>query len=200
MRFLELESNRAAYRADFAVYGLAVSALGAALLAGAPGPAWPLLALVAAGGLLWSLLEYLLHRFVLHGMAPFRGMHGQHHLRPQARIGTPTVVSAPLFTVLVFVPAWALAGRWPACALTLGMLGGYLTYATTHHLCHHGHNSSAWSARRRLWHGRHHAGGGTPGCYGVSHGVWDHVFGTARTPRMPRPARRHVGRTYRRLG
>lgn len=66
----------------------------AALLLGAPGPAWPLLATVLAGYPMWSVMEYALHRFVLHGMQPFRGMHELHHMRPGARIGTPTVPGA----------------------------------------------------------------------------------------------------------
>ena len=28
---------------------------------------------VAGGVFAWTLVEYLLHRFVLHGLAPFRG-------------------------------------------------------------------------------------------------------------------------------
>jgi sterol desaturase/sphingolipid hydroxylase (fatty acid hydroxylase superfamily) len=182
MRFLELESSKAAYRADFVVYGLAVLGLAAALLLGAPGPAWPLLATAAGGYLLWTVLEYGLHRFVLHGLQPFRAMHEQHHRRPRARIGTPTVVSAPMFALLVFAPAWWLVGTWFASALTLGLLVGYLAYAITHHVCHQGPAHSAWSMRHQRWHARHHQRAATPGCFGVSHRLWDHVFGTALAP------------------
>jgi sterol desaturase/sphingolipid hydroxylase (fatty acid hydroxylase superfamily) len=194
MGFLELESSKAAYRADFALYGLAVAGLGGALLLGAPGPAWPLLATALGGYGLWSLLEYTLHRFVLHGMQPFRGMHELHHMRPGARIGTPTVVSAPLFALLVFAPTWALAGLWPACALSLGVLAGYLAYAVTHHLCHHGQAHSAWRTRHQRWHARHHQRVDSPGCFGVSHRFWDHMFGTDRAPF------RQTGGPYRRTG
>jgi sterol desaturase/sphingolipid hydroxylase (fatty acid hydroxylase superfamily) len=194
MGFLELESSKAAYRADFALYGLAVLGLGAALLLRAPGPAWPLVATALGGYGLWGVLEYLLHRFVLHGVQPFRGMHELHHMRPGARIGTPTVVSAPLFALLVFAPAWGLAGLWPACALTAGVLAGYLAYAVTHHLCHHGQPHSAWRTRHQRWHARHHQRVHNPGCFGVSHRFWDHMFGTDRTPF------RQTGGPYRRTG
>lgn len=182
MRLLELESSRTAERADFAVYGLAVLGLAVALLAGAPHPAWALAAATVTGYLLWTVLEYGLHRFVLHGLQPFRAMHEQHHRRPGARIGTPTVVSAPLFALLVFAPAWWLADGWIASALTLGLLAGYLAYATTHHLCHHGAARSAWTLRHRRWHARHHRRAASPGCYGVSLRLWDHAFGTALVP------------------
>jgi sterol desaturase/sphingolipid hydroxylase (fatty acid hydroxylase superfamily) len=190
MGCLELESSSTAYRADFAIYSLAVAGLAVALLVRAPAPGWHLLGLVAGGYVLWSLLEYLLHRFVLHRVQPFRRMHEQHHLRPHAYIGTPTVVSAPLFAVLVLAPSGAMAGLWPACALTLGVLGGYLVYTTIHHICHHGRIRSVWFANRRRWHGRHHVPLQPQGCYGVSHSVWDHIFGTARTPFRPAPSAR----------
>jgi hypothetical protein len=52
------------------------------------------LASLALGGVSWTLLEYLVHRYVLHGVFPdgpglrhrlhalFDSMHGDHHLRP----------------------------------------------------------------------------------------------------------------------
>jgi cyclopropane-fatty-acyl-phospholipid synthase len=200
MRFFELESSRLAYRADFVLYGLAVAGLALATVTGSPRQDWPLLAAWAGCGyLVWSLLEYLLHRFVLHGLQPFRGMHEQHHQRPQERIGTPTVVSAPLFAVLVYLPAWWLVGLWPASALTSGVLAGYLAYSITHHMCHHALGEKLgkgeWLARRqRRWHARHHVRVQALGCYGVSHGFWDHVFGTARTTFAP------LNEPYRPLG
>ena len=182
MDSLELESSEAAYRADFVVYGMAALGLGSAVVIGAPGPAWAVLAVAFGGYFAWTILEYALHRFVLHRVQPFRAMHEQHHLRPHARIGTPTVVSAPLFALLVLAPAWWLVGPWWACALTLGVVLGYIAYAITHHVCHTGGPAdSAWSQRHKRWHGRHHRSG-KPGCYGVSHRLWDHIFGTNLEP------------------
>jgi sterol desaturase/sphingolipid hydroxylase (fatty acid hydroxylase superfamily) len=189
---MELESSRTAYRADFAVYGLAVALLVLGLSAhisvepNSRTSTQLLPALVLAGYTLWGLLEYLLHRFALHRMPYLRDMHAQHHLRPMARIGTPTVVSVPLFAALAFAPAWAVAGLWPACALMLGLLTGYLAYAVTHHACHHGRGRGAWLHTRRRWHARHHAQPERHGCFGVSYGLWDQVFGTARAPRSGR--------------
>lgn len=190
MRFLELESSRTAYRADFAVYGAVVAGLGFALTT-APAPAWPLAAWVLLGVVSWSLLEYGLHRWVLHRVPPFRAMHEQHHRRPQARIGIPTAYSAALFGGLVAWPAWRLIGPWPACAFMAGLLAGYLMYSITHHLCHHARAPGAWMRRRQHWHARHHTRVSPAGCYGVSHGLWDHVFGTARPVLLPahRPVR-----------
>lgn len=183
MDFLSLEHSRSAYRADFGLYGIAVLLLGARLLL-AHGQEQPLaLAMLVLLGLVgWSLLEYLLHRFVLHGLWPFVAWHAAHHQRPRALICAPTLLSGSLIGVLVFLPALTLFGAWRAQALTLGVLMGYLAYTLIHHATHHWRiDSPAWLLRRKRWHARHHDRS-APGCYGVSSGFWDHVFGSA--PRM----------------
>jgi sterol desaturase/sphingolipid hydroxylase (fatty acid hydroxylase superfamily) len=185
MPHLDFENSRTVYRADFVFYGAVTMALFFLLVIAAPLPLWSWSLGVAGGLILWSLLEYLLHRFVLHRLEPFRTLHEQHHQRPHARIGTPTVISAPLFAVLLFLPAFGLLGLWSALALTTGVLAGYLLYAVTHHFCHHGYSNGSWFKRRLRWHGRHHAQSQATGCYGVSHGVWDEVFGTASASFRP---------------
>ena len=181
MGLFSLEAGPSAYRADFWVYGAAVPLLAAVLVLDAPPERWPLLAACAAGGLAsWSLAEYALHRIVLHGIQPFERWHGEHHRRPRALIGTPTVLSAALFAVLVFLPAQVFAGPWPAAALTLGMLAGYLAYVVTHFWTHHAAPpplaGSAWLRRHRHWHALHHGRLATTGCYGVTSRFWDRVF------------------------
>src|SRR6476646_9400235 len=138
MEFFALEHSRAAYRADFTLYGALVVALPVFLMLAQPARAWPELGALALTGLLaWTLIEYAMHRFVLHGMAPFREWHAQHHARPSARIASPTILSAGLILGLVFLSALALGDVWTACALTLGVLIGYFGYAVTHHATHH---------------------------------------------------------------
>lgn len=185
LRLFTLEHGVAAYRADFALYTGATVSLLAGLLLGSPPAQWlQTSALVAAGVLGWTAVEYGMHRFVLHGMEPFRRWHAAHHARPTALVFTPTVLSASLIGVLVFLPALLWGSIWPACALTLGVLAGYLAYAVTHHATHHWRARSAWLHRRKGWHARHHHA--TTGCYGVTSGFWDHVFATAVPSRHPR--------------
>lgn len=184
MSLFSLETGAAAHRADFWAYGTAVALLGLVLLVAAPHAMWLQLAgFIVAGTVSWSLVEYGLHRLVLHRLQPFRRWHGEHHRRPKALIGTPTALSATLFATFVLAPAWALAGAWLACAFTLGMLAGYLAYVMTHDATHHvappGLAGSAWLRERRRWHARHHLPGEAPACYGVTSGFWDRVFGTA---------------------
>lgn len=191
MSLLSLEHSSTAYRLDFALYALLCVVISASLLGASPsGTGFVLLLWVAGGIVMWSLLEYLLHRYVLHGVAPFTQWHGRHHQHPRALIATPTALSLSLFLVLTTLPACLLLGDWPAVALTLGLLSGYLVYSLTHHATHHStptwirHN--AWLSRRRICHAMHHAahhlearGEACTLChFGVSNSFWDTVFGT----------------------
>ncbi|APV51940.1 hypothetical protein BWI17_21065 [Betaproteobacteria bacterium GR16-43] len=188
MGLFVLEQSKAAYCIDFAFYGAAVVALAACVLAmGPPAPLPEVVAIAAAGVAGWTLIEYALHRFVLHGLRPFSTWHGEHHGRPRALICTPTIVSAALFVVLVFLPALALLDLRRASALTLGMLTGYLVYSITHHATHHWQAGGPWMKARKRCHAVHHHRE-TPGCYGVTSAFWDRVFGSdTRTGPAARP-------------
>ena len=181
MSILSFEHGPFAYRAGFALYGVAVVGLSALLVGRAPhGSGLDLIAMCAAGLAAWTLIEYLFHRFLLHGLSPFREWHAKHHARPTARIASPTLFSASLLVVLVYLPAWLLVGSWAACALTLGVTAGYLAYAVAHHATHHWRASSRWLKGKKRWHAaHHHQGAGQLRCFGVTNSFWDRVFGTS---------------------
>ncbi|MDP9124423.1 MAG: sterol desaturase family protein [Pseudomonadota bacterium] len=179
LRLLSLEHGKFAYRADFAAYGVAVAAMAVALAVDAPRKQGLALVLwIAAGLVAWSLIEYLFHRFLLHGMSPFREWHALHHARPTARIASPTLFSAALIAGLVALPAWLMWGGWPACALTLGVTFGYYAYAITHHATHHWRAAGPWARGRKRWHAAHHHANDAARCFGVTSGIWDVVFRT----------------------
>jgi cyclopropane-fatty-acyl-phospholipid synthase len=197
-----VERSRAAYRLDFAFYASVSAAMGLALWLGHPASTgWRLLGLALAGLALWTVVEYAVHRFVLHGLPPFKGWHAAHHLRPTARICSPTLLSAGLFAGLGLLPLWWLLGAWPACALGFGLETGYFVYSLVHHGLHHPTPArwrrSAWWAARRRAHALHHRpGDGHRAHFGVSTSVWDGVFGRLRRlpganrlPRLTPPAR-----------
>ncbi len=191
MSLLSMEHSSVAYRLDFALYTLLCAANATALMSFHPaGSAWELLLWVVGGGVLWSLLEYLLHRFVLHGVAPFSNWHGLHHQRPAALIASPIALSLSLFLLLATLPAWWLTGGWHALALTLGLMSGYLVYSVAHHATHHRTpvwiSNNAWITQCRIRHAMHHSahhlkarGAMSKPChFGVSNSLWDEVFGT----------------------
>ncbi len=138
----------------------------------------PTLVLVAVGTAAWSAAEYLLHRFVLHGLRPFSEWHAQHHARPTALIGTPTAINAALMVALIGTPLWVLAGSWVAGALSSGFLLGYLAYSWMHHTLHHGRCRSAWLSQRKQSHAVHHMPGRGLSRFGVTTGLWDRVLRT----------------------
>jgi cyclopropane-fatty-acyl-phospholipid synthase len=188
MNLFTLEHSKAVYRADAVLYSLAVGVVTAVLLQAGPLAQWPMLvACVLVGLLAWSAMEYAVHRFVLHGVAPFQRWHARHHERPSALICAPTVVSAALIAGLVFLPARYSVGLWPATALTLGVLIGYLFYTVTHHALHHWRARSPWLKERKRWHALHHRRGEWPACYGVTTSFWDRMFGSVQTVDAPRP-------------
>jgi cyclopropane-fatty-acyl-phospholipid synthase len=188
---VSFEHSTAAYRADFVLYALAVAALAVCVAVETPTHHLPAAAgWVVAGLAAWTALEYGLHRFVLHGLQPFARWHAEHHRRPMALIGSPTLVTALLFLVLVFLPALALAGTWRASALTLGVVGGYLVYAVTHHAVHHWRARFAWLQRRKRWHALHHHAFEQPACFGVTNAFWDRHFGSMPVTVKVRPGGR----------
>lgn len=179
MGLLNFEHGDVSHRADIALYGVAVAGLASSTMATTPdGRVFAACGWALSGLAAWTLVEYLLHRFVLHRVPPFKRLHAAHHQRPTALIGTPTLMTATLFGLLVFAPSHAAFGLWRACALTLGMVSGYLAYIIIHHGVHHWRGSSPWLQRRRRWHGLHHRSPAQPACFGVTSGFWDYVFGT----------------------
>jgi sterol desaturase/sphingolipid hydroxylase (fatty acid hydroxylase superfamily) len=186
MGLLTLEHGKIAYRADFALYGAAVLALAAFLaMEGPPEQRIGIATLAGVGLLSWSGIEYALHRFILHGVQPFRRWHAEHHQRPTALVAAPTILSATLIFTLIFLPAFLLTGVWHAAALTLGVLTGYLAYGITHHAIHHWRANHAWLKRRKLWHALHHHHVDQPGFYGVTSAFWDQLFGSSRPTAVP---------------
>jgi sterol desaturase/sphingolipid hydroxylase (fatty acid hydroxylase superfamily) len=185
---ITLEHSRLAQVLDFVFIGAAAAALGWAAVATAKGsPAWVGGVLVGAGFLAWTLLEYLLHRYVLHGLQPFRGWHALHHQRPRARIYAPTWLGAVLFAVGILAPLWLLVGEHAAMAIGCGVVLGNLAYAVAHHQVHQPHSMApaGWQGRRLARHRRHHGARHAESYFGVSTVLWDHVFDTAR-PRQVR--------------
>jgi cyclopropane-fatty-acyl-phospholipid synthase len=180
MGLFTLEHGKRAYHADLLLYGAAVIGLALFMLGAVPhAHLLGMTALVTAGLGAWTLIEYLMHRFILHGLRPFSRWHAEHHARPMALICTPTLISATLLTLLVFVPAFVIGNVWQACALTFGVLSGYFAYTLTHHATHHWRAGSSWLKQRKRWHALHHHLG-RPGCYGVTSGFWDRVFGSCK--------------------
>lgn len=166
------------YYRDFLVYPLAIAGLATLVLwQASPEQAAASLAAFALGVGTWTLVEYCLHRHVLHRVPYIKDMHGSHHRDQEALIGAPTWLTLPLFLCLVYLPLQLVVPTL-AGGLTAGFMTGYVWYFTVHHIIHRnrlGHSTYADRLRRR--HMLHHHFD-DKGNFGVTTGVWDRVFGT----------------------
>jgi sterol desaturase/sphingolipid hydroxylase (fatty acid hydroxylase superfamily) len=141
----------------------------------------PWLAAVGIGVLLWTAIEYALHRWLLHHVPPFNRLHAMHHAHPSALIGTPTWLSAALFAAQRV--AFAREATAPvAGGLATGLMSGYLVCAFVHDAVHHRRASpGSWLYRAKLRHAQHHRMG-TNADFGVGTGLWDAVLRTTASP------------------
>lgn len=153
-------------------------------LTGGPGAWWRVPALLAAGALVWTLVEYLLHRFLFHTVT-FSAerpvgylLHEYHHDFPDdaERLVMPPTISYPIACIfglaywLTLGPVW----MWPMLA---GSAVGYVSYDTIHYFTHHGRPRGFAGRFLKRYHMVHHFRG-LAACYGVSSPLWDFVFGT----------------------
>jgi sterol desaturase/sphingolipid hydroxylase (fatty acid hydroxylase superfamily) len=171
--------SKIGYFADFFVYPCLLILLGVVGLRSSTAAAridWALAFL--AGTAIWSLLEYVAHRFVLHRVPLFRRLHAQHHAAPTALVGTPTWLSVALLAVGVFLPLWREAGVNLAGGFSAGLILGYLWYVSVHHAVHRWRaRQGSYLYRAKLRHAVHHRA--RPSCnFGVSTGLWDLALGS----------------------
>ena len=177
--------SKAAYYADFVIYAVVVLAL--ALQAGVQWQ-WPerlqWLGAFGIGAAVWTLLEYVLHRWVLHRAPLISPLHDAHHRSPLALIGSPTWLTLAIIWGAFFLPLWHSWSFVVASGLTAGVMMGFLWYGILHHVVHHDRPASL--ARRlrhcKRRHLRHHASRQAVN-FGVSTSLWDHLLGTEEAPR-----------------
>lgn len=170
--------TRIGYYSDFFAYPVLIVFFGAAGVMNASSEgslAW--IAIYPGCLALWTLLEYILHRFVLHHLPYFKELHDQHHRDVRALVGTPTWLSIALFMGLAFLPLYWLTGFATASVATSGLMSGYLWYVSVHHIAHHWHPShSGYLYKVKRGHAMHHAHEAHN--FGVTSRFWDRAFRT----------------------
>ncbi len=140
--------------------------------------------LFASGLLFFTLVEYLVHRYVYHieptteSRRKFQWtMHGVHHAYPKdkSRLAMPPVLSVVIGTVLLGLFRLVL-GQY-AFSFLAGFMVGYALYLVVHYSVHIFRMPK--NALRMLWinHAIHHYSEDDV-MFGVSSPLWDYVFGT----------------------
>ncbi|BFZ19213.1 hypothetical protein BsWGS_22252 [Bradybaena similaris] len=143
--------------------------------------------LLAVGILVWTLLEYVIHRWLFHLRPPTNvpflirlhfSLHGQHHKSPMdpLRLVFPPL-PALVFAILIYATCMTLLPRGLAFGVLAGILFGYVTYDLTHYYIHHGQPSSRYFRRLKTFHMHHHYKHQHLG-FGISSKLWDYPFGT----------------------
>ncbi|CAG4994016.1 hypothetical protein DYBT9275_01290 [Dyadobacter sp. CECT 9275] len=136
-----------------------------------------------AGLFIWSLTEYIMHRFVFHFNPRGKLMerihfifHGVHHDYPNdaKRLVMPPSVSIPLATGFYFLFGVFLS-VFPLSAFFSGFITGYLFYDMTHYALHHANFKNGFWKKLKKHHMTHHYSDSETG-YGVTSDFWDRVF------------------------
>ncbi len=146
---------------------------------------WQYAGFYIVGLVIWSLVEYIMHRFVFH--LPPKGaimermhfiFHGVHHDYPndRLRLVLPPSVSIPLALLLYFIFAQLFNPLQMACFFP-GFITGYLIYDIGHYAMHHYNFKSGIMKKVKQHHMLHHYSDDEKG-YGVSTPLWDWIFGS----------------------
>ena len=165
-----------------ALWAVLLPAIAAAAFLAAPTLWAP--ALIALGWLVWSLVEYTLHRHVFHfePRSPLLQravfiIHGNHHAdsNDPLRNLMPPIVSIPV-GLLVWAAATAIAGPEGAWFF-FGFMSGYVAYDIVHYACHQFPMKGRIGRALKTHHMRHHHLH-TRGNFAITGMLWDRVFST----------------------
>lgn len=174
-------ARRRLYPVSGVYTALATAALAAGLLSNAPAALGAWLLGVAA----WTGVEYVVHRFVLHGVFPegpglahwthrlFDHLHVQHHLRPwdanhiNGTIRDTAPFLAPAALLALLLPPHTLL------AFLAGLVQAYVVEEWVHHSVHYYHFDNRYFRYIKRHHLYHHSRIGDRVAFGLTNGLWD---------------------------
>jgi len=139
---------------------------------------------IIGGFFVWTITEYLLHRFIFHyqptsklGLRIHFIFHGVHHDYPKdaKRLVMPPSASIPLAILFYFLFSLFFKNTGYLYTFFSGFLAGYLCYDMVHYAIHHYNFKSSIMKRVKQHHMLHHYSDATKG-YGVSSSLWDIIF------------------------
>ena len=148
----------------------------------------------ALGVFTWTLLEYILHRFLFHIQLPIKnartreivnGSHLLHHASPHDR---NKILVHPVYglvvSTLIYGLLYAIFLNVASAAVVLtGIWAGFLYYEAVHYRVHFSLSGKGFVARQRRTHFYHHFTNNKK-YFGVTSPLWDYVFGTTAGRRL----------------
>jgi sterol desaturase/sphingolipid hydroxylase (fatty acid hydroxylase superfamily) len=136
------------------------------------------------GIFVWSVTEYLLHRFIFHFEPTSKSgkrlhfiFHGVHHdfPRDRKRLVMPPTASVPLSILFYFLFSLFFENSLKLYSFYSGFIMGYLIYDMMHYAIHHHNFKNPVLKKIKQHHMLHHYSDPTKG-YGVSSALWDIIF------------------------
>ena len=130
------------------------------------------IALCISGTTIWTLAEYLLHRFIFHGEDNWMEyinlnnyiitahfiIHGIHHAFPQdaLRLVFPPFAGYNVIGGFVYLPMTLFLPYYLSQPLFFGALCGYIIYDLVHYFFHHSNPTDGWFKEMKVYHMQHH--------------------------------------------
>jgi hypothetical protein len=195
----EVEARRSRqrlYPVSVLYTAFAVVVLGLALASDRPGVA--VLSFLLGVGV-WTLIEYLVHREILHGRFPdgpgflehflhryFDHLHWEHHKRPwdgnhiNGTIKDTLPFAGPLALLSFLAPVWSVP------VFVAGILQAYVVEEWVHHSVHFYQFESLYFRYIKRHHLYHHSPKGMNIAFGLTNGFWDIVYRTRIAPDVRR--------------
>jgi len=152
------------------------------------------------GVLVWTVIEYVLHRWLFHvdELLPQNGwlltahflLHGVHHRIPmdRHRLVMPPALLTPLVLLVHSIWGGLLMRNAPDdqyYTMFAGAMFGYIWYDCFHYFSHHGWTlkPGSYLFQMRSYHMKHHfqcapKPDGYKAGFGITSTLWDHVFGS----------------------
>jgi len=138
------------------------------------------------GAIVWTFLEYVIHRWLGHESRtrpnPFAAEHVRHH--SQVDYFAPAwkkVLSAVLLAAVLVGPSVALGGAPAGCSFVAGLIAMYVAYEVLHRRDHTHPGRGSYMQFLRRHHFYHHFTDPKFN-HGVTTPIWDWVFGTLQAP------------------
>ena len=138
----------------------------------------------------WTWVEYMVHRYVLHGVFPdgrglrhlthvlFDHLHVEHHKRPwdgnhiNGTLKDTGPFLLPLFALALLLPPQTLL------AFLAGLVQAYVVEEWVHHSVHYYQFDNRYFRYIKAHHMYHHSRKGQERGYGLTSGMWDAVYDT----------------------
>jgi sterol desaturase/sphingolipid hydroxylase (fatty acid hydroxylase superfamily) len=141
---------------------------------------WLMLLFIAPSA--WTLQEYIIHRYVMHGsFLLIKKAHIKHHesTHDKTKIFIPIILTLS-FSLINFLPLWFLCNRWLAFANLASNVLCYDLFELVHYNCHTYNKIQFLSGPKRfhILHHHYNIEDSIQRNYGFTSATWDIVFGT----------------------